>query len=127
MVEIKLQVERLEAIRLSESATQDTSATYTINVSLSERERNPSAISLNYELDLECQPQLAKISIRGFTTIKGTRDEIQNILRPTDPNSPPPILVTVYERIYAMIYLVARDMNLPHPMPGLMRQGNEGS
>jgi hypothetical protein len=123
LVEIKLQVERLEAIRLAESAKEDTTANYTINVSLSERERTPSAISLNFDLALECQPQLAKISIRGFTTVKGSREEIQSVLRPADPNSPPLILVTVYERIYGFIYLVARDLNLPHPMPGLLRQG----
>lgn len=126
MVEIQLLVERLEAVRLAEAATANTVATYTINVSLSERERTPASLTLNFELDLECQPQLAKISVRGSTTIKGTRDEIQAVLRPADPNSPPPILVTVYERIYGLIYLVVRDLNLPHPMPGLMRQSGEG-
>lgn len=125
MVDIQLLVERLEAVRLSEKATQDTASSYTVNVSLSERERNPSSLTLNFEFELSCQPQIAKLSIHGFTTISGTRDEIQNLLKPPDAKSPPSILITVYERIYGMVYLVARDLNLPHPMPGLMRQSGE--
>lgn len=123
MPDIQLQVERLDAVRLAEKATQDTTASYTVNVSLSERDRNPSSLSLNFEFELTCQPNIAKISVHGYTTISGTRDEIQSLLRPADPKSPPYILITVYERVYGMIYLVARDLNLPHPMPGLMRQG----
>jgi hypothetical protein len=123
MVDIQVQVERLDAVRLAEKATQDTTATYTVNVSLSERERNPNSLSLNFEFELACQPQIAKISVRGATTITGTRDDIQLLLKPTDPDSPPSILITIYERVYGSIYLLARDMNLPHPMPGLMQQG----
>jgi len=123
MVDIQVQVERLDAVRLSEKATQDTAATYTVNVSLSERERNPSSLSLNFEFELACQPNIAKITVHGSTAITGTRDEIQALLRPADAKSPPTILLTIYDRVYSSIYLLARDLNLPHPMPGLMQQG----
>ena len=125
MPEIELRVERIDAVRLAEKATQDTAASYTVNVSLSERERNPSGLSLNFEFELTCQPQIAKISVHGVTAITGTRDEIQALLRPVDAKSPPPILLTAYERVYGMIYLIARDLNLPTPMPGLMKQSSE--
>ncbi len=127
MVDIQVQVERLDAVRLSEKATQDTTATYTVNVSLSERERNPSSLSLNFEFELSCQPNIAKITVHGSTTITGTREEIQSLLKPADPKSPPTILLTIYERVYSPIYLLARDLNLPHPMPGLMQQGGAQS
>jgi hypothetical protein len=94
-----------------------------VNVSLSERDRNPNALTLNFEFELTCQPTIAKITVNGNTSINGTRDEIQALLRPSEPKSPPTILVTVYERVYSLVYLVTRDMDLPHPMPGLMQQG----
>ena len=125
MPDIHVLVERFDATRLAEKATQDTVSTYTVNVSLSERERTPSSLALNFEFELSCQPQIAKISVNGMTTITGSREEIQTLLRPADPKSPPQILINVYERVYGMIYLIARDLDLPPPMPGLMRQGGE--
>jgi len=127
MPDIHVLVERFDAVRLAEKATQDTVSTYTVNVSLSERERTPSSLALNFEFELSCQPQIAKVTVTGVATIQGTRDEIQTLLRPPDPKSPPQILINVYERVYGMIYLVARDMDLPPPMPGLMGRSGEGS
>jgi hypothetical protein len=37
--EVKVQIERVEGIRLSEKATEDTAANYTVNVSLREGKR----------------------------------------------------------------------------------------
>jgi hypothetical protein len=126
MADTHVLVERIDAVRTSDKATQDTTATYTVNVSLSERERNPNTLTLNFEFELSCQPGIAKVTVTGSVSITGTRDEIQGLLRPSEPKSPPTILITVYERVYSLVYLVTRDMDLPHPMPGLMQQGGEG-
>lgn len=125
MSDTRVLVEHLEAIRLSEKATEDTSATYTINVSISERTRDPTTLSLNFELDLVAEPQIAKLIVGGVSTIAGTREEIQTAIRPADSKSPPPILFTIYERVYGLLYLISRDLKIPHPMPGLARTGSE--
>jgi len=74
MPEVKIQVERVEGIRLSDNATEDTAANYTVNVSLSERKRESSLLSLNFELDLSGQPQISRLLVTGYVTIVGSRE-----------------------------------------------------
>ncbi len=120
MPDIKVQVEKVEGIRLSENATEDTPATYTVNVSLSERQRESSLLALNFELDLSGQPQISRLVANGYVTITGSRDEIQSLIRQQDDKSAPAILVTIYERIYGLLYVISRDLHIPHPMPGIV-------
>ena len=120
MPEVKVQVEKVEGIRLSEKATEDSVANYTVNVSLSERERESSLLALNFELDLSGQPQVSKLIVTGYVTIVGSREEIQSLLKQQDDKSAPAILVTIYERVYGLLYVISRDLHIPYPMPGIV-------
>jgi len=120
MVEVKVQVERVEGLRLSTKATEDTPATYTVNVSLSERERESSFLALNFELELSGQPEISRLVVTGYVTMTGSRDEIQGLIRQQDDKSAPTILVTIYERVYGLLYVISRDLHIPHPMPGIV-------
>jgi len=120
MPEVRVQVERVEGIRLSEKATEDTPANYTVNVSLSERQRESGLLALNFELDLSGQPQISRLMVTGYVTIVGSREEIQTLIKQQDDKSAPPILVTIYERVYGLLYVISRDLHIPHPMPGIV-------
>jgi hypothetical protein len=117
MPEVRVQVEKVEGLRLNEEATEDTTANYTVNASLSEKERESSFLSLNFELDLAGQPQISRLLVTGYVTIVGSREEIQSLIKQKDDRSVPAILVTIYERVYGMLYVISRDMHIPYPMP----------
>ena len=123
MVDVRVLVEKINGLRIAEKVTEDTIATYTVDVSLSERERDPMSLSLNFELALTGQPKISKLTVNGVATITGTKEEIQILLRPVDEKGPPLILITVYERVYGLLYLISQELKIPFPMPGLISSG----
>ena len=122
MLEVAVQVERVDGSRLSDKANENAASNYNLNVSLSERDRTTEALVLNFSLELTSQPAMAKITISGYATLKGTKEEIQTGITASDENKPPAVLVTIYERIYGMVYLVASNLKVPHPMPNLLKK-----
>jgi len=123
MLEVAVQVERVDGTRLSDKATENAQSNYNLNVSLSERDRATDSLTLNFSMELTSSPPMAKITVTGYVNLKGTRDEINGAISAPDDNKPPMVLVTIYERIYGLIYLVAGNLKVPHPMPNLLKKG----
>jgi hypothetical protein len=126
MLEVIVLVERVDAARLSDKASENSPSNYSLNVSMSERDRSPEALVLSFTLELTNQPSLARLSVSGIATLKGTKDEIQNGLAAADDKTPPYVLSTIYERTYSLFYLIAGSLKVPHPLPTLLKaSGNE--
>jgi hypothetical protein len=121
MLEVGVLVERVDCSRLSEKASETTQSSYNLNVSLSEKDRKAGELALNFVLELTSQPQVAKITVNGTATIRGTKDEVQAEITAPDENTPPRILVTIYERVYGLIYLLAGNLKVPYPLPNLVK------
>ena len=124
MLDIAVLVERVEGARLSEKATENAQSSYNLNVSLSERDRSSGELVLSFALELTSQPQVARIKVDGIATLKGNKEEVQNEITAPAETNPPRILVTIYERVYGLIYLVAGNLKVPHPMPNLVKKGS---
>jgi hypothetical protein len=61
--------------------------------------------------------------VTGTATVSGSKDEIQGVTKTPDDNNPPVILLTIYERVYGLLYLVSTSLKVPHPMPTLLKTG----
>lgn len=123
MVGIEVLVERVEGARLSDKANENSPSSYGLNVSMSEKDRTSESLVLNFSLELTSQPQLARLVVTGTATISGSKDEIQGATKTPDDKNPPVILLTIYERVYGLLYLVSTSLKVPHPMPTLLRTG----
>ncbi len=121
MTDIGVLVERIEGARLSDKASENSVSNYSLNVSMSEKDRNPEALILAFSLELTNQPQLARLVVSGIATITGNKEDIANVIKAPDDKNPPVILVTIYERVYGLLYLVSSNLKIPHPMPTLLR------
>lgn len=121
MLKISVLVEKVDAARLSDKASEDYPANYTLNVSMAERERNPEALLLSFTLELTNQPQMARLAVSGIATLLGTKEEIQGALAAPDGKDPPAVLTIIYERTYSLFYLLAGSLKVPHPLPTLLK------
>ena len=121
MLQVNVLVERIDAARLSDKASENSASNYALNVSMSERDRNPETLILSFTLELTNQPQLARLAVSGIATLTGSKEEIQGALAATDDKVPPMILTTIYERTYSLFYLVAGSLKVPHPLPSLLK------
>ena len=124
VLELSVLVEGVDATRLNDKATENANSNYSLNVSLSERDRSSESLVLSFSLELTSQPQAAKFKVTGSASLKGTKDEIRGGITAPDDNRPPPILVEIYERIYSTVYLLAGALKVPHPMPNLLKKGS---
>lgn len=122
MLEVAVLVEKVDATRLSEKASENAPSNYNLNVSLSEKSRSAESLVLNFQLEMATPQQTAKITVAGNATLKGSKEEIQAGITAPDENRPPQILITIYERVYGLIYLVASGMKVPSPLPNLLKK-----
>ena len=122
MLEIAVQVERVDGNRLSDKANENAQSNYNLNVSLSEKDRTTDTLVLNFSLELTSSPVMGKIIVSGYASLKGNKEEIASGINAPDANRPPLVLVTIYERIYGLIYLVAGNLRIPYPLPNLLKK-----
>ena len=124
VLDISVLVESVEAARVSDKVSENSNSNYSLNVSLSERDRSTESLVLSFGLELTSQPQAAKFKVTGIATLKGTRDEIKEGITAPDENKPPPVLVIIYERVYSTLYVLSGALKAPHPMPNLLKKGS---
>jgi hypothetical protein len=122
VLEVVVLLESLDGTRLTDKANENTKSNYSLNVSLSEKERFSETLVLNFALELTSQPSAAKFKVAGSATLKGTKEEIKDGITAPDGNKPPPVLVTIYERVYSTLYVLSGSLNVPHPLPNLLKK-----
>lgn len=122
MLAVSVQMETLDAIKLSEKANENANSNYSLSVSLSEKDRSTEELVLSYTLELTSQPQAAKFKVSGTATLKGSKDEIREGITAPEESKPPPVLIIIYERIYSTLYVLSGALKVPHPMPNLLKK-----
>lgn len=122
VLEVSVTIEGVDGARLSEKASENANSNYSLNVSLSEKNRTSEALTLTFSLELTSQPQMARFRVSGNAVLSGTKDEIKESIAAPDENRPPPILVMIYERIYSTLYILSGALKVPHPLPNLLKK-----
>jgi hypothetical protein len=122
VLEVTVNVDKIEAERLSAKANENTKSSYKLNVALSEKERRTDELTLGFVLELTGQPQLAKIAVTGTAKLAGSEADIKEGLAPKGPKSPPRVVDIIYERVYGLVFVVSGSMRLPHPLPNLLKK-----
>ena len=124
MLDVSLILDTIDGVRLSDKMNENSQSNYSLNVSLSEKDRTAEALVLSFSLELTSQPQAARFKVSGSATLKGTKEEIKEEITAPDDKKPPPILVTIYERVYSTLYVLAGSLKVPHPMPNLLKKSS---
>ncbi|MBI4258499.1 MAG: hypothetical protein HY619_06055, partial [Thaumarchaeota archaeon] len=120
-------VSKVECSKLSEKNEENTEVAFNVNASLAESERNPQWLTVKFELNVETQPSVGKLSLAGSATIKGDGEEVQALITPKDSNSVPPVFMKIYHKLYPVIYLLCGTLKIPYPSPGLLKATYVGS
>jgi hypothetical protein len=121
MVEVQVQVKNVEATRLSDEVRDETSVTFDVAASLAETEHQAGQFTLKYSIAISSQPPVAKMDVSGTARITGEEREIEELLKSPDQNTPPPVFMAIYQKVYAILYLLSGSLKIPYPSPGLMK------
>jgi hypothetical protein len=73
----------------------------------------PFVFTINYT------PAVAQISLKGKSHVKGSKDEIQQILQDHKDKKPPPPIVmqSISNVVFLESVIVCRSLNIPPPIP----------
>jgi hypothetical protein len=121
MVEVEVLVKNVEATRLSEQPADETSVTFDVAASLAETDHQAGQFTLKYSIAITSQPPVARMDVSGSARITGEEAEIEALLKNPDQNTPPPVFMSIYQKVYAILYLLSGSLKIPYPSPGLMK------
>ncbi len=121
MVEVEVLVKNVEANRLNDETRDETSVTFDVAASLSELDHQAGQFTLKYSIAITSQPPVARMDVAGTARITGEEAEIQELLKAPDGNNPPPVFMSIYQKVYAILYLLSGSLKIPYPSPGLMK------
>jgi len=73
----------------------------------------PFVFTINYS------PGVAQISLKGKSHVKGSKDELQQILKDHTEKKPPPsiILQSISNVVFLESVIICRSLNIPPPIP----------
>ena len=121
MVEVEVLIKNVEATRLTEVTGEDASVSFDVAVALAEAENQGGQFTIKYDISITSQPPVAKMTISGTARITGEQSEIDTVLKSSDQNDPPPVFMMIYQKVYAILYLLSGSLKIPYPSPGLMK------
>ena len=118
---IEVTIKAVEGSKLAEDVTSDSSVNFNVNANITESERNPDRLTLKFVIDLTTDPDVAKMTVSGSAVLTGDDREIETLLTPKDGESVPPVFMKIYQKVYAVLYLVSGSLRIPYPSPGLLK------
>ncbi len=121
MVDLEVYVKTVEGTRLSEDVKPTTDVTFNVNANITETERNQGQISLKFSIDMESQPAVARLALSGSAVVTGEDQEIDELLLAKEAEGTPPIFMKIYEKVYAVLYLLCGSLKIPYPSPALLK------
>lgn len=119
-MDLRVRIGKIVADKLTTDDVGNRNVLYRVNVDMKETEKNPGSTGISFALELTSEPSVARILVSGTASISGTKEEVLPLLSSAN-QSPPPVLAKVYERVYGTIYVLCDALQVPHPLPTLMR------
>ena len=120
--DVDVAVKRIETGRTAEGVTGKTEVEFNVNSSISESDRGPGFINLKFTIDMQTDPQAARLFVSGVATVKGREDDMDEFLAASEKDGTPAVFMKVYQKIYPTMFLLCGALDIPYPGPGLLRQ-----
>ena len=87
---------------------------YDINVELEEQSSSDQKTVLKYSLDLTSNPKNSVINISGNAILNGEQEEIEQMLKQDEQNTPQ-IVSLIYQELFPLMYIISKNMRIPSP------------
>jgi len=120
--EVVTKIRNISAVKTNESATHSTPVMFNFGVNMEEADRRSDAVKLNFQMNMETEPAIVKFTIEGTVTVTGEITEIEKMLSADPQSGVPHVFTRVYQEVYAVIFLLAGNLDVPYPSPALLKR-----
>lgn len=121
MARVEVSIKSIDGNKMAEDVTSDSSVNFNVTANIVESERNPDRLTLKFTIELNSDPDVAKMAISGTAVITGDDKEIDSMLTPKPGETVPPVFMKIYQKVYAILYLISGSLKVPYPSPGLLK------
>ncbi|MDG6911409.1 MAG: hypothetical protein JRN18_03585 [Nitrososphaerota archaeon] len=121
MARVEVSIKSIDGNKMAEDVTSDSSVNFNVTANIVESERNPDRLTLKFTIELNSDPDVAKMAISGTAVIIGDDKEIDSMLTPKPGETVPPVFMRIYQKVYAILYLISGSLKVPYPSPGLLK------
>lgn len=122
MVDIEVLVRSVSGNRLSDEPQEDAEVFFDVKASVVETSRESGKLSIKFSIKMETQPSVANIMVEGTAVVRGEEQDIDALLVGKDPDGAPAMFMKIYQRVYAVLYLLCASLRVPYPSPTLLKK-----
>jgi hypothetical protein len=81
--------------------------------------RDEDMLEVPFVFTINYNPGVAQISLKGKSHVKGSKDELEQILKAHKEKKPPPpvVLQSISNVVFLESVLICRSLNIPPPIP----------
>ena len=81
--------------------------------------KDESMLEVPFVFTINYNPGVAQISLKGKSHVKGSKDELEQILKEHKEKKPPPpvVLQSISNFVFLESVLICRSLNIPPPIP----------
>jgi hypothetical protein len=124
MTPIRVKLGKVEGARIDTGSTPD-SVAFDVDVSMDEEKRTNDELTITFNLTIRTKPSLVKFEVGGTAVVSGGREAFDAALEMDEESSVPKVLHFVYQRVFTSLYLIAAQLEVPHPPPDLLHSPSE--
>ncbi|MEM3670469.1 MAG: hypothetical protein QW767_01820 [Thermoprotei archaeon] len=121
MVEVEVLTKNLAANRLNEESKEDADVFFDVRAVIAETAREAGKLTLKFTIRMETQPSLVNLVIEGTAVVRGEEHDIDSLLVSKDKDDTPAVFMKIYQKVYAVLYLLCSSLRVPYPSPTLLR------
>jgi hypothetical protein len=119
---IVTKITSVSAQKTDDNANHDTQVVFNFGVNMDQSEQRSDYVKLTFNMSMDTDPSVAKFVIEGTAMVQGEVGEIDKALS-ADPQTNVPIVFTkIYQEAYAVIFLLAGQIDVPYPSPALLKK-----
>jgi len=121
---VSTKIRNVSVQKLDEKANQNTPVVFEFGVNLEESERSMDSIVLSFKMKMEAEPAIVRFNVEGTTSINGEEGEIEKLLAPDPQTNVPIVFTSIYQNVYAVIFMLAGTVDVPYPSPALLKKAH---
>jgi hypothetical protein len=122
--QVLTQIRSVSSVKSDERATPNTPVIFNFGVNMEEAERGEDSVTLNFQMIMDTEPGIAKFSVDGSAKVRGTSEEIEQMLSADPETNVPFVFTRIYQQVYAVIFMLAGTIEVPYPSPALLKRAH---
>ncbi|MGI0091208.1 MAG: hypothetical protein ACREBS_05820 [Nitrososphaerales archaeon] len=122
--EVVTKIRNIVVQKLDEKANLNTPVIFEFGANLEEGARSTNSCVLDFKMNMDTEPAIAKFVIEGSATLMGEEAAIDKLLSVDPETNVPYAFMRIYQTIFSVMFMLAGTIDVPCPSPALLKRAH---